>query len=516
MQTVVRTSSGLEVALAVWHRRKWLASLVFLVPFSAFAGATRTLPAVYESTATVLVEHQLIPERLAGPSAADELETRLRSVSQQILSRSRLYALITQFDLYPEQRAQMTPEMVAERMRRDIEIDFNAVRDTSGRDATIAFSLNYRGRDPEVVAQVTNALAALFVEENTRMREQQTAGTTAFLEAQLADAKRQLEVEEQRMGQFKDRYLGELPEQQATNLAALERLNTQLRVISDRELRAIERRNDLTKQLAESPGGGAADSPAARLGKLRLELADLRTRYTDEHPEVVRVRDEIAALQRQLAAGGGNPTPTPASSAPDIQNNLAEVDKELATLRSQEQTLQRAIASYEQRGEKAPRREQELQQISRDYNTSKELYQSLLQRYEDAQLAERMQQRLQGDQFRVLDPAVPSRQPVAPHRIRLLLMGLMLSMGGAAGVVLLAETRDTSFHTVDDVRTFTSVPVLISVPPIFTLADARRRRLQLSLAALATALGAAGIIAASSYLARSNDLLVRLLTPGRF
>ncbi len=516
MQGAGRTTSGLEGASAVWHRRKWLALLVLLIPLAAFVGTALTLPNIYESTASVLIEHQPLPERLVGPSAADELETRLRTVSQQILSRSRLYGLITQFDLYHEMRSRTTPEIVVERMRKDIDLEFNAMRDTSGRDATIAFSLSYRGRDPDVVAEVANALAALFVEENARIREQQTAGTTAFLEAQLEDAKRGLEAQEQRMNQFKVRYLGELPEQQATNLAALERLNGQLRVISDRELRAMGRRDDVAKQLDESAGGAAADSPAARLAKLRQELADLRTRYTDEHPDVVRVRDEIAALERQLATGGGKPTSAPVPSGRDIQNNIAEVDKELATLRNQEETLRRAIDSYERRIENAPRREQELQQLSRDYSTAKELYQSLLQRYEDAQLAERLQQRLQGDQFRILDQAVPSPRPIAPHRIRLLLMGLMLSMGIAAGAVVLVESRDTSFHAVDDVRAFTSVPVLISVPPIITPADTGRRRLRFSLAALAAVLGAAGIVAASAYFARSNDMLVRLLTPGRF
>ena len=499
----------------MWHRRKRLALLVFLLPLAATVGTTRTLPNIFESTATVLVEQQQVPVRLLGPSAADELEPRLRTISQKILSRLRLYALIRQFDLYPALRSEETQERLVERMREDIRLEFKEVRDQSGRDATIAFSLSFRGPDPEAAARVTNALAALFVEENARIRNQQTSETTEFLAGQLGDAKHQLETQEQRMNQFKVRYLGELPEQQATNLAALERLNAQLRVISDRELRGMERRDVLTNQLAASPGGPATDSPAVRLAKLRQELADLHTRYTDEHPEVVRVKDEIAALERQLA-GSNALTSAPAPAVRDIQNRLVDVEKELTALRSQEETLRRAIDSYEQRVENAPRREQELQELSRDYAAAKERYQSLLQRHEDAQLAERMQQRLQGEQFRILDAAVPSQLPVAPHRFRLLLMGLMMSVGAAVGVVLLAETRDRSFHTVDDVRAFTSVPVLVSVPPIVTEADARRRRLQFGLAAFATGLGVATVVAVSAYFARSNDLLVRILTPGRF
>lgn len=504
--------SGLEVALAVWHRRKWLALLVFMLPFAAIVGATRTLPSIYESTATVLVERRQMPQGLVGTSPG-ELETRLRTVSQQILSRSRLYELITRFDLYPEMRVSETQETVVEQMREDVALEFKEVRDPTGQGATIAFSLRYRGRDPDTVAQVTNALAALYVEENARIRERQTATTTEFLRVQLEDARQQLEVQERQMNEFKERYIGQLPEQQAANLAALERLNAQLLVISDKELRAMERRDALTKQLAELPGTG--DTIALRLAKLRQELADLRTQYTDEHPDVVRMKQEIAALERELAAGGAKRTAED-PAARKLRNAIAAAEAELAALRSQEQALRRAIATYEQRVENAPRREQELHQLSRDYAAVKERYQSLLQRYEDAQLAERIDQRLQDEQFTILDPAVAAERPVAPRRIRILLMGLMIAMGVAVGAALLTETRDTSFHTVDDVRAFTSVPVLVSIPPIITETDARWRRQKFGLAVLAAGLGAAGVGVASAYLARSNDVLVRLLTPGRF
>ncbi len=512
----MRPRSGLEVALGVWYRRKWLAAVVFLVPFAAIAGATRTLPDVYESTATVLVEHQQVPERLVGAVAAGELETRLRTISQQIMSRARLNELIARFDLYPQLRQQATPDVVVEAMRRDIDLEFKEVRQPSGQDATIAFSLSYRGRDPATVAQVTNALAALYVEENARAREQQTTGATEFLRAQLEDARQQLDQQERMINEFKGRNMSALPEQQAVNLAALERLNGQLRVINDQELKAVERRDDLAKQLAALPAAGGDGLPA-RLAKLRQELADLRTRYTDEHPDVARVQAEIADLERQLATA--RPDGAPRVESPDVhrvKDAIAQVDTELAALKNQEQVVRQTIAAYEARLENTPRLDTELQQLSRDYATAKERYQSLLQRYEDAQLAERLDQRLQGGQFSILDSAVPSQHPVAPHRIRLLLMGLMVSVGAAAGASLLAESRDTSFHAVDDVRAFTGVPILVSIPPIRTVPDIRRRRVRFSLAAFVAMLGAAGVATASAYLARSNDLLVRLLTPGRF
>ncbi len=500
MQSTVRTTPGLEMLLAVWHRRKWLALVVFLTPLAATIGAVRSMPNTYESGATVLVEPQRAPERLVGPSAAGELETRLRTISEQILSRSRLLEVITQFDLYPALRRQASPEGVVERMRRDIQLLFKEVRESTGRDATIAFSLRYRGRDPETVAKVTNALAALYVKENARLSEQQATGATEFLRVQLEEVKQQLDDQERRISDFKLRHSGELPDNQAANLAALERLNSQVRVISDRQLRAMERRDELVKRAAEGPLAG--DTVAARLAKLRQDIAALRMQFTDEHPDVIRVKQQIASLESQLAVQGRTPTTPDDPATRQLNDARAAVEAELAALRAEEQTLRRTIATYEQRIENAPRLERELQQLSRDYAGAKDLYATLLQRYGNAKIAGRMEQGMQADQFTILDPAVASREPVAPKRFRLLLMGLMMSIGAAAGVVVGAEALDTSFHTADDVRAFTSIPVLVSIPPITTAGDLRRRRFLLGLAAVGVGLGMTAIVAVSSFLGR--------------
>ena len=506
MQNATQPPSNLEVALAVWQRRKWMALPVLVGVLSVAIPLAWSLPPVYESTATVLVEHPQESHSPAGPwAAADELETRLRTVSQQIMSRARLYELITQFDLYPQLRQRATPEALVERMRRDIQLQFTGVRAPSGLETTIAFNLSYRGRDPATVSQVTNALAALYVGENARMQEQRAAGTTRFLQAQLEGARRQLHDQEQRITAFKEQHIGDLPEQQVANLAAIERLNGQIR--------AIETRRDELTRLMTGGGPGASDTGSARLATLRQQLADLRTRYTDDHPAIMRVKQEIAALEHRLAASGGEPAvPSPAGPQPTTPRTPAEI--ELAALRTQEQILQNGIATYQKRIENAPIVEQELQQFSRDYTAAKDLYQSLLQRYQDAQLTERMDQR-QADQFRILDPAVASRQPVGPHRFRLLLMGLMLSVGTAVVASVVADAHDTSFHTVDDVRAFTRIPVLASIPPIITAADARRHRRQFGLAALAATLGIAVVAGLSSHLAHS-DALVGFLAQGHF
>ena len=193
---------------------------------------------------------------------------------------------------------------------------------------------------------------------------------------------------------------------------------------------------------------------------------------------------------------------------------LGEPDVELKSLKAEEQRLRRDLATYQRRVENAPQREQELLELSRGFETAKELYSSLLKRYEDAQLAESMEQSRQGEQFRILDSAIPAKQPMAPDRIRLIVLGVLLSLGAAAAAAVLAERLDTSFHTYDDLRSFTKVPVLARIPRMVSDADTARQARQRWLATASVALGLALVVAASYHLARGNDRLVQILSRG--
>ncbi len=524
MDDPTERGSGLRLALDVWRRRKWLAIAVFVGTFTAVVSAVTFLPDVYRSTATVLVERQQVPETLVRSSVTGELETRLHTIRQEILSRARLSALITRFDLYPDLRKRLPPEAVVERMRRDIQLELKGAEQSWGRNTTIAFALTYGGRDPETVARVTNALASFYVEENLRIRERQVSGTAEFLRAQLVEAKKKLDEQERRTGDFKLRHVGELPKQVEVNLARLERLNERLRLNSERQMRVMERREALARQPAETGAPGQAPDPdatTARIARLNQQLAELRTRFSDKYPDVIRVKAEIAALERKLAEAGpeGGREAEPAVPADPARRRLEQPvrqpEAELKGLKEEENRLLELIATYERRIENAPKREQEFQEIGRDYETTKELYASLLKRYEEAQLAESAEQGQKGEQFRILDPAISSKQPAAPNRFRLILMGLLLSFGLAAGAAVLAETLDTSFHTVDDLRAFTKVPVLVSIPRIDTEADAGLRLQRLSLAAASLVIGLALIAGASYYVAHENEQLVGMLARGR-
>jgi polysaccharide chain length determinant protein (PEP-CTERM system associated) len=530
-----RPGAGLEQLQSVWTRRKWLAILVFALPLAAASGVILSLPNLYRSTATVVVDRQQVPESFVRPTVTSEIETRLQTISQEILSRSRLEALIDRFGLYSDLRQRESNEEVIDRMRRDIHLELQATESRGDRRTTVAFTLSYRGRDPQTVAVVTNTLASFYIEENLKVRERQASGTTEFLKAQISEAKKRLDDQEREVSQFKQRHLGELPQQMQSSLTTLEMLNAQLWLNSDNQARAVQRRGALASELSDAasfgqapgtPGLPAPDSRAQHLSQLQQDLTAAQTRYTDAHPTVMRLKKEIAAVESELANAKRRepvegtsaakperaPTPGPSSAyLRRLQEGLESADAEIKIMKAEEKRLRAAIAAYQTRVGNIPRLEQEFQDISRNYETTKEQHQSLVKRYEDAQLAESMEQRQKGEQFRIVDPAIPSKVTVAPNRIRLLTMALAVSLGLAAGVVVLAEMLDTSFHEADELHEFTGIPVLVRIAPIATRAAARQVRIRFRLAT-AAALVSLVLIGGSSYLiAHNNEQLVRLL-----
>jgi polysaccharide chain length determinant protein (PEP-CTERM system associated) len=538
MDGEARHGNPLERLHEVWGRRKWLAILTFLPIAAATLALVAALPRLYQSTAIVLVDRQQVPEDMVRSTVTSGLETRLHTINQEILSRSRLEQLITRFGLYPDLRRRVPLESVIEQMRRDIRLDFRSpdghAAAGKGR-ATVAFSVSYLGSDPQTVAQVTNTLASFLIEENLKVRERQSTGTTEFLRVQIEQVKAKLDEQEKRVSEFKSRYVGQLPQEYEVNLATLERLNAQLRLNNDSQTRALERREALTRQMTEAgwiagPAGGAAGSrgmvlnpKAVRLTQLQQELAELRTRFSDRYPDVIRVRTEIAALERETAEARARPPEEAAAATaalpPDPQvvrmrQAVAEAEAELKILQAEADRLRQSIAAYQRRVQETPAREQQFKELARDYESTRELHASLLKRHAESQIAESMEHRQKGEQFRVIEPAIPAAKPTAPNRGQLLALGLALAAGAALALILGAEQLNTSFHSVDDLRAFTRVPVLAAIPTIMTPADRRHALRVRQLTAVAAVAALVLIVGVTWWLAHGNEYLVSIL-PGR-
>ncbi|MBI2203774.1 MAG: hypothetical protein HYU41_07990 [Candidatus Rokubacteria bacterium] len=537
---------GLSGLLETIRRRKVLALVPFLFVLTATASLAFFLPSLWTARATVMVDRQQIPEAFVKSTVTSDVEGRLLTLSQEILSRTRLYEIAEKHNLYPKLRATASPDDVVDKMRKDIRIEFadtSTERDRPGarrdRDPrTVAFAVSYSTTSPQVSMQVANTLAGLYIQENVKLREKQAVGTSDFLGSQLTEVRKKLAEQEKRVTEYKERYMGELPEQRDANLRTLERLQSQLAGAQETHRRAAERRQQITQALAEIDQGSgpaaattaappAAGSMAARLNLLKQELAALQTKYSDRYPDIVYTKDQIRLLEARLAEEQSamalpkqkddkKSALRMAPTNPYVTSLMSQVDQanvEVKTGAEQMASLQRQIATYERRIENTPRREHELSLIARDYESTKELFRSLLGKREEAGIAADLEQRQKGENFRIMDPAVVPERPTGPNRIRLLLIGLVLALGASGAAVVLAENVDTSFRRVDEVRSKLPVPILAMIPRITTETDLRRLSRQRRLATAAVAIGLLAVVGTTFAIAYGNHELVGLLTP---
>ncbi len=500
---------ALESLAVAAHRRKWLAVAVFSLAAASGVTVALSLPDVYRSTAAVLVDQG----GRTDPTAQAEVESRLQLLSQEIFSRARLESLITEFGLYPGLVQRSSAQAAVGQMRRDIRTEFKG-----GAGTTIAFTISYRSPDRLAVAKVANALASFYVEGDKNIHERQIGGAVRVLKAQLDDLKRSLQEQEVALTEFQVTHMGELPQQADANLANLQRLQAELRTTSEERMRALDRRNDLGRQMADAAAAeasvGGPSPAAARLAKLKEELVLLNKRYSDKYPDVIRLTEEVAVLEKEVAQTpsdvGAGAAATSGRSVTRLRESLNEVDAEITERKSDEARLRAEIAEHIRRLENAPRQQRTYQEISRDYQTRHDLYDSLRKRYEQAQLEDS-----QGGQpasaFRILDSGVVPASPDAPNRLVLSLGAILAALALAAGAAMLAERLDTSFHAADEIRSFTRIPVLASIPVIVTDGDRRAGRRRFCLGAVSLVLALGVVVPVSHRFARNKVGLVALL-----
>lgn len=502
-----RRNQVLEPLRAILERRRWLAVTAFLIPLAGAVVLATALPDLYRSTATILVQRGDAP--VAAPAAipAVDVDTRLQVIREEILSRQRLDAMVERLGLYPELRGRAPKELIVGRMRKDIQIQLKGSEMGAAPPGTIAFSLTFRGTDRAVTAEVANALAESYVQENLTIRGRQAKGTADMLQAQLSEVRARLDEQELHIGQYQAAHTGELSQQLVVNLSRMHQLETQLQLNRDSRLRVMERREGVdVADPRYADVSGSPEAASARLARLKAELVGLQAIYSEKYPEVVRLKSEIAALENaqpevSLASSAAPSPPAPA------RNDLRRLEEEEDRLRAE-------INTYRGRVDRAPLREQEFAQLSRDYSTTKELYDSLLKRYQEARIADDLERGMPGGQLRILDAATTPIDPYAPNKGLMMLFALAASLAFAVGVVAIAERLDTSFHTVDDLRAFTKVPVLLSIPLLSTRVDRARKRRRFAGKALLTVVGIAMVGAVAWLFAHGNIDLVQLLARG--
>lgn len=456
------------------RRRWWLPLVCLVLGVGAASLITKRLPKIYQASTLILVEPQKIPAAYVRPTVTTTIENRLRSLQQQITSRTRIERVIQDLNLFPERIGKVPMESlvgaVASRIRLEIR-------------GTTTFKINYEGTNPEEVAAVVNKIADLFIAENSAARAQEARSTSEFLDKELEAVRQRLEREELEIARFKREHMGELPEQRDANLRTVEGLQARLRTATEALTRAQDRRLSLEGQLAALPasGGGDVNLIAVQLEQAKTRLQQLLTQYTEQHPEVALQRREIARLEDLLASSpepDPNPAPRPGQSLFEtrIRADLAAAETEIRALAAEQQQIRADIVKYQERVENAPRNEAALSTLTRDYENLKANYQSLLAKKLEAKLAENLETERQGEQFNILDRAVPPTVPFKPNLTQIVALGGVIGLlVGCAGafVVDLAKPR---FRSEDDLFTAHGIPVLAAVPRIDTEGERARLR----------------------------------------
>jgi polysaccharide chain length determinant protein (PEP-CTERM system associated) len=437
------------------------------------------------------------------------VDERLQTISQQILSRTRLERIILDFNLYPKERKTWIMEDVVEQMRKDVLV--NIARTRRGEDST-SFSLAYTADTPRKAMQVTERLASLFIEENLRDRELLAEGTDQFLESQLEEARRQLLEREKALEDYKRQNMGQLPTQLQSNLQVLQSTQAQAQTIAESANRDRDQRAILQRMLADAIATAPPPAPAsltdpsappvsaqAQLEAARTQVAALSLRLKPEHPDMIRAQKVLQELERKaaeeaaarpLSAGTDVALPTDPATRKrieDLRTQIASLDSQIASKQREEARLRSVAASYQARVEAAPGRESEMVALTRDYETLKERYQVLLSKREDARIAANLERRQIGEQFKIVDAARLPERPISPNRPRLNLLGLLAGLALGLGLAALLEYKDTAMRSDDDVVTALSMPVLASVPWLFTATERRVRRRRRLLASSAVA-----------------------------
>ena len=470
--------SPLRLAWQMLLRRRRIALIALAVPLSGALGAALFLPRTYRATAVAVVE------RGAGIDD-DAVDARLSVLLSENLSRSRLAALITRFRPFGEPARDGTREAAIDALQKQIVIE-QEKEDRGGRSVTGAIKVAFTAGSPQLAADVANELATFYEREDLRMREERAARTTGKLEDQLTEAKQRLDEQAARLKDYKMRNLNELPEQVGLHLAELAQLNSQMRVGRD-------------SSTPRSGGVVRTPSQAPQFDPRLDRLAELRTRYTDAHPEVRQ-------LKREIEMNPMRPQPS-AEPAPerDPEADAAAASARMENTRRRVAELTEKATRHEQGILNAPFRQQELDALLPDYLAARSQYQTLWEKYE---LAKAWDPQHDGGRIVVLDPAVPRNKAVSPSLPKIMAIGLALALALAAAAVFLAERMDSSFHTVEELRVFTHVPVLASVPRLASPRVHRRKARESRLLAAKFLAVVVFAFAGSAYVSRTTPTLI--------
>lgn len=485
-----------EDYLAILKRRWWILLLPLLILPVVSYSFSYTIPPEYVSQTLVLVEGQKVPEGYVKPILAEDLDSQLATMKEQILSRSRLQPILESYNLFSNLHSDMDDRI--EMMRKNI--DIKPIHSEIGRGLP-GFYISFKANDPRIAQAVCTEITSMFTNQNLRLREQSAEGTTEFLKSQLDNAKRSLDEQDTKLAQFQERNMGKLPGEEESNSNMLGSLNTQLEAANQDLTRKEQDRAYLQTLLAQatnspisSPGSAtpayspasnpALDAEQTELQTLQSQEADLLLHYTSDYPDVVAVRRRIADLRKKMSlqasapAGVRGAAPATVRENPAVQQlraQLRSADLGIQEKQKEQAQLQGSIRSYQDRLQSSPAIEQEYKLLTRDHDTAQAFYNDLLNKMHTATMSTDLEKAQEGEHFQVMDAANLPEAPSSPKRSVFAVSGA--GLGLALGLLIsgFLEYRDTTLRSERDVWAFTKLPTL-GIIPVSDTPEIRSRR----------------------------------------
>jgi polysaccharide chain length determinant protein (PEP-CTERM system associated) len=480
----------------VVRRRWWIIGPLFLGWLIVFASAW-IIPPKYTSETVILVEQQKVPEQYVMPNVQVDLQERLQSITQQVLSRSRLLAIINSLHLY-QGLFFSSPDDQIMQMRKDIKLDLVQAPSNNGRPGALtAFKVSYMADKPQIAQQVNTQLATLFIDENVRASQQQSEATTNFLDSQLTASASALAAQEKKMKEYEAAHVGELPEQLQSNLQILTGSQAQLQAAIDARDKALQQQAYLNSLATQYDAMGVTESSTAtpqttaqQLELMRADLAGLEAKYTPDHPDVKKLKDTISKMEQMQkdtqdtksgeAAGDlEKSSPSQVTAMTPVMQVQSQLKANKLEIQSREALIARMEAKvnqYQARLNATPERQQELSDIMRNYDESKKNYDALLGKTMSSSLATSLNRQQQGDQFRIIDPPSLPDKASFPDRFRFSLAGLGMGLALAFLFGVGMEFVDDRIRSETDLIDASTLPVLAEIPPLPTEREIAARR----------------------------------------
>ncbi|MGH9398244.1 MAG: GumC family protein [Terriglobia bacterium] len=483
---------SVEDYLNILRRRKWLVLIpVVLGAIVALAIASRLSPR-YTSTSQILIDEPKVPTSFVPSTAGNNLISQLANMEEQIRSRTSLQPIMERYGLYRKDVNKVPIEQLIARMNKAIVItpvEFsNQISNSGAKNQVPGFQISFTADTAQAAQAVCTEITSMFINANLHLQETRAVGTADFIAVQLQQAKQKLDEQDAKLAGFKRQYFGSLPDQEQSTIQLLGTLSTQLNSLAGtmsgyQQQRAYSEsllaQQETAWKAAQSTGGGNPEAQQEQLNKMEDNLTALRARYTDDYPDVIKAKQDVAALQKKIeqqsAADKTNPTKAGTKSLnqtiepPQIRQLRASLSSLIDAMKNnqtEQNHLRREIGADEARLKLTPAVEQQYKDLTRNYQTAQAFYNSLLQKEDESQMSSSLTRRQEGQQFTVLDPADLPQKPSFPNLLSFAGGGLLAGLALGFGIVLVLEMQDKSLRDDRDIEFFIGAPTLAVIPMV--------------------------------------------------